>query len=69
MKDPISVKTLTDQQLVQLLKDLQKRFDAGPPTNELVEIIRLHSEAYDELLGRGYTELQIEWMIYGQPSA
>lgn len=63
------VRQLTDSELVQLLKELQRRFDAGPPADELLEIIHAHSEAYDELLRRGHSELQIEWMLHDKPMA
>ena len=69
MKVRISVRSMSDGELVALLKELQRRFDAGPPTAELVDILRNHTEAYNELLRRGHTELQIEWMLYDKPSA
>ncbi len=69
MKIPTSVKSLSDSELVQLLKDLQRRFDAGPPAAELLNILSAHTEAYNELLRRGHTEVQIEWMLCDKPSA
>jgi len=69
MKDRISVRSMTDGELVQLLKELQRRFDAGPPTAELLDILKSHAAAHDELLRRGHTETQIEWMLYDKPSA
>jgi hypothetical protein len=69
MKDRISVRQLSDADLVTLLKDLQRRFDAGPPTQELLEILHTFIEAYDELKRRGHSELQIEWMLHDKPLA
>jgi hypothetical protein len=60
---------MTDGELVHLLKELQRRFDAGPPGDELLEILKTHGEAYDELKRRGHTEIQIEWMLFDKPSA
>ena len=69
MTDHISVRGMTDPELIHLLKELQRRFDAGPPAQELLEILKTHNEAYDELLRRGKTEVQIEWLLYDKPSA
>ncbi len=69
MTTTISVRTMSDGELVLLLKDLQRRFDAGPPAGQLLEILNAHAEAYNELLRRGKTEVQIEWMLCDKPSA
>jgi len=69
MSKRLPVSQLSDSDLVHLLKDLQRRFDAGPPAAELLEIIHAHSEAYDELLHRGHSEVQIEWMLHDKPLA
>jgi len=60
---------MSDSELVQILKEMQRRFDAGPPADELLKILKTHNEAYDELLRRGHTEVQIEWMLCDRPSA
>jgi len=60
---------LSNADLIRLLKDLQRRFDAGPHAGELVKIISEHAAAYQELLDRGMTEVQIEWALCDKPQA
>ncbi len=65
----LPLKAMTNEAVAAHLKDLQRRFDAGPPAQELLAIIAAHKAAYDELLSRGLTEVQIEWMIHDRALA
>jgi len=60
---------LSNAELILLLKDLQRRFDAGPGGRELLQIIDDHATAYGELKRRGLTDTQIEWALSDRPQA
>ena len=69
MSGPL-IKLLSEQELVNRLRRLQREFDAGEwNAGSILDLIAEHKQVWNELRSRGLSEEQIEWRLCDQALA
>lgn len=67
--EPVDLSTLEPMALIVLMRRLQNEFDSCKDGPTLQHILNEHLRIYGDLKRRGFSELQIEWMLEGKNHA